>query len=99
MKASKRYLENRLHVAVHVTAKAENGTYTITVHRVPIAGSDAIPAGKAAIYRMNDELRRCLRGTKLSVELRNRSGMSIVVSPGREKMKDGPILAIDPLPN
>lgn len=99
MKAKKLYLENRLHVAVHVTAKAESGTFIITVHRQPVPGADTIPAGKAAIYRMNDELRRCLRGTKLDVELRNRSGMTIIVSPGREKLKDGPILGIEALPN
>lgn len=99
MRTARLYLENRLSVAVHVTAKAEGGTFTITVHRAAVPGADMIPAGKAAVYRMNDELRRCMRGTKLNLELRNRSGMAIVVSPGREKMKDGPILGIDPLPN
>lgn len=99
MKATKLYLENRLHLAVYVTAKAEGGTLTITVHRQPIPGADTIPAGKSAIYRMNDELRRCMRGTKLNVELRNRSGMAFILSPGREKMKDGPIMGIDPIPN
>ena len=99
MKATKLYLENRLPVAVYVTANAASGTLQITVHGSPVPGADHVPSGKAAIYPVNDELRRCMDGAKLRFELRNRTRMSFTLSPGREKMRDGPILGLEPLPN
>lgn len=95
MRGTKLFLENRLAVTLYAVLRAEHGRLIITVFSARTPGADEIPPGKAAGYAMNDELRRCMAGTKLNFEFRNRSNMAILLSAGRERMKDGPILGIE----
>lgn len=99
MKATKVYLENRTNVPLYANVRAENGVMTITLYRLPMAGSEHIPAGKAATYAVNDALKRCFKGGRLEYEIVNRTKMSIVFDGGREKLRDGPILKIEQLPD
>lgn len=99
MRASKLFLENRLAIPLYAVLRAEAGRLIITVFSVRTPGADEIPPGKAAGYAMNDDLRRCMNGAKLNFEFRNRSTMAILLSAGRERVKEGPILAIEPCMN
>ena len=73
MKATKVYLENGLGVSLYVHVRAEDGAMTITLYRQPTAGAELIPAGKAATYSVNDEVRRCFgKDGKLEYEILTR---------------------------
>ncbi|MEY4744508.1 MAG: hypothetical protein RL272_453 [Candidatus Parcubacteria bacterium] len=100
MTATKLFVENALDIPVYLTVNAEGGELLITARRQPTPGAECVPSGKAAVYRINDALRRCFGPDgKLRFEFRNRLGMAICFSAGREKTKDGPIIKIESLPN
>ncbi len=100
MRATKLFVENALSGSIYLTTSVENGELTITARRLPVPGAEHVPSGKAAIYRVNDALRRCFDPQgKLRYTFCNRLGMAVRFSAGREKTKDGPILKIEPLLN
>ncbi|HSD12695.1 MAG TPA: hypothetical protein VLC10_04000 [Patescibacteria group bacterium] len=100
MKASKIFMENGLDVPVYLTVKIEGGELLIIARRQPVPGAEHVPAGKAAVYRVTDALRQCFdRQDKLRYEFRNKLGMAVRFSAGREKTREGPIMKIEPLLN
>lgn len=100
MKATKLFVENGLDVPVYLTVSVERGELRLTARRQPTPGAEHVPAGKAAVYRVTDALKACFSGPNtLRYEFRNKLGMAVRFSAGREKTAEGPIMKIEPLPN
>lgn len=100
MPATKVYFENATGRPIWLRLNAEDGELKIDVYGQEFSGVERIEPGRTLICAVNRLIRSCIRNGKLEYEFRvfavPREKM-FELSPGRERMVDGPIFRFEPL--
>jgi len=96
--STKIFFENYCDEPLYIFLRTVNGTLEIHVFDEPIPMAAPVPPMRRIDFAVTDQIRACINNGSLSYMLvgHNRR-LHVAFSPGRNRLPEGPIFAIEPV--
>ncbi len=98
MASTKIFFENLVGESLYILLMAKKGNLEIHVFDEPFSVATEAPAGKMLGFEVNAEIRSCIHGGQLAFEVCGHNArVRFAVTPGRERLAEGPIFTLSPV--
>jgi len=100
MAAKKIFFENYLDVPMYVFLRTNKGRLEIHVFDEQTVGVTEIGPSKRVAFDLSSLVGTCIRNNSLAFTLVGHNGkIRCTISPGRDRLPEGPVFAITPVEN